>query len=236
MGFGSLFLGYFLFLNVTYHGITDLIAALVMLFGLDKLRKINKPFLYCYRVTLGFSGLAFIELVTELMKMFDLLGGLTLLFSITSIVRSALAFTVTYFMLRGMEEVSREVDLPAIANKCKDRVPTVIVIYSMWVVLEVLGLFGSIPPSIPAMVSIITLLATIAVVIMNLSLIHKCYMLICMPEDLLPKEPKPSRFGFVNKFHQHEEQKRREYEEYKLEKFKKKMEKLKGKAKKNEKK
>ena len=57
-----------------------------------------------------------------------------------------------------------------------------------------------------------------------------------MPEDLIPKAPKPSRFEFVNKFRRHEEEKQREYAEYKMGKFEQKMEKLKGKAKKNDKK
>lgn len=236
MGFGSLFLGYFLFLNVTYHGITDIIAGLVMLLGLLKLSTINKQFRYCSSVTIGFSAFAFIELVIDMLKMFDIIGNVTMLFTIISIIRSVLVLTLTYFMLRGMEEVAREVDLPEIAKKCRLRVPMVITIYALWVALEILGLFAGIPVQVPALISIVTLLLTIVLIVMNLLLIHKCYMHICMPEDLIPKAPKPSRFAFVNKFREHEEQKRREYEQYKLEKFGKNMEKLKRKADKNGKK
>lgn len=235
MGFGSLFIGYFLFLNVTYHGITDIIAGLVMLFGLTKLRYINKPFRYCYYATLGFTGFSFIELVIELVKMFGIINEINLLFTVISIIRSALICALTYLMLRGMAEVAREVDLPKIQEKCKERIPTVIVIYALWIVLEVLGLFGGIPPQIPAVVSVITLLATIVIIVMNLLLIYNCYMQICMPEDLIPKEKK-SRFGFVNKFNEYEEKKSREYAEYKLEKMKKKTEKSKERANKNGKK
>ena len=48
-------------------------------------------------------------------------------------------------------------------------------------------------------------------------------MKICMPEDKDNEvEDKPSRFGFVNKYHEHTAEKQREYAEYKLEKLKKK--------------
>ena len=44
MGFGTLFIGYFLLLNLTYYGFTDVIAASVMLLGLYKLSPVNKYF------------------------------------------------------------------------------------------------------------------------------------------------------------------------------------------------
>jgi hypothetical protein len=44
-----------------------------------------------------------------------------------------------------------------------------------------------------------------------------------MPEDKKEYVPRPSRFGFVNRFRAHEDEKRREYAEYKLEKKKKKF-------------
>ena len=44
MGFGTLFIGYFLLLNLTYYGFTDVIAASVMLLGLYKLSGVNKYF------------------------------------------------------------------------------------------------------------------------------------------------------------------------------------------------
>jgi hypothetical protein len=50
-------------------------------------------------------------------------------------------------------------------------------------------------------------------------------MKICMPDELTEKEDKKSRLGFVNKFKEHEEEKRREYAEYKLEQLRKKNQK-----------
>ena len=44
MGFGTLFFGYFLLLNIAYNTFTDLIAALIMAMGLNKLSTVNHPF------------------------------------------------------------------------------------------------------------------------------------------------------------------------------------------------
>ena len=49
-------------------------------------------------------------------------------------------------------------------------------------------------------------------------------MRICMPEDEDMPE-KESKFKLVNAFRRHEEEKRREYAEYKLDKLKKKQQK-----------
>ena len=46
MGFGILFIGYFLFLNIAAPAYTDAIGAVLMLWGLWKLSRLNKPFRY----------------------------------------------------------------------------------------------------------------------------------------------------------------------------------------------
>ena len=51
MGFGTLFFGYFLILNVTYYGFTDAIAAAVMLLGFYKLSTVNSYFKYAAYVS-----------------------------------------------------------------------------------------------------------------------------------------------------------------------------------------
>ena len=44
MGFGTLFIGYFLLLNITMPGVSDIIATLVMLLGLYRLQMVNGKF------------------------------------------------------------------------------------------------------------------------------------------------------------------------------------------------
>jgi hypothetical protein len=74
-----------------------------------------------------------------------------------------------------------------------------------------------------------------ALIVISLIVIYNCYMRICMPEDEDMPE-KESRFKFVNAFRRHEEEKRKEYADYKLEKFKKKQQKQKEKNEKSRKK
>ena len=49
MGFGTLFIGYFLLLNITFYEFTDVIAGVIILFGLYKLMGNSRYFkLPCY--------------------------------------------------------------------------------------------------------------------------------------------------------------------------------------------
>ena len=58
MGFGILFIGYFLILNLTYYGLTDVIAAAVMLLGLYNLSGYNKYFKWAFIATSVFLALS----------------------------------------------------------------------------------------------------------------------------------------------------------------------------------
>ena len=70
MGFGTLFIGYFLILNITYYSFTDIIAALIMLLGLYKLSTVNKHFKLGTYSCIGFSCFALVELITQLIITF----------------------------------------------------------------------------------------------------------------------------------------------------------------------
>ena len=69
MGFGTLFIGYFLLLNVTYYSFTDLVAALIMAVGLTKLSTVNRYFKYASFAALGFAAVGLVEFISELIRM-----------------------------------------------------------------------------------------------------------------------------------------------------------------------
>ena len=94
------------------------------------------------------------------------------------------------------------------------------------------GALGAFNLKVVALIGYLILISTLILIAINLSSIHTCYVRICMPGDEKPKAPKEkkSRFGFVNAFRHHEEEKRREYYEYKLEKLKAHSEKQKNKT------
>ena len=96
-----------------------------------------------------------------------------------------------------------------------------------------MGLFSLKEVATLLILSVISLVLNMTLTVLILIRIYDCYAKICMPEDKHPEEaPKESRFEFVNKFRRHEENKRQEYADYKLDKFKKKMKKRKNKEKK----
>ena len=71
MGFGTLFIGYFLLLNLTYYRFTDLIAALLMLLAFYKLREINRHFRVAIISSGLFAAIGAIELAEALAQLGD---------------------------------------------------------------------------------------------------------------------------------------------------------------------
>ena len=136
------------------------------------------------------------------------------------------------FMLYGIETVAEEVGLRELSRRAHLSIPFTLVIYALSAILELpeLDSIGFLSTKALAIMTVITLFATLITVTLNLITVYKAYAKICMPEDVDNIAPdKPSRFGFVNKHRERTEQKQREYAEYKLEKFKKKISKKKKK-------
>ena len=78
-----------------------------------------------------------------------------------------------------------------------------------------------------ALLSLITILATIALIIANLTVIYSTYMRICMPGDEELKD-KPSHFAFVNEYRARKEERYREEAARRAKAMKERMEKRKG--------
>ena len=69
MGFGTLFIGYFLLLNIAYYTFTDIISALVMAMGLYKLSSVNRGFGYAFYASIGFALIGAGELFLEMLSL-----------------------------------------------------------------------------------------------------------------------------------------------------------------------
>ena len=231
MGLGTLFIGYFLILNVTYFGYTDLIAGLIMLMGLYKLSSINKEFRFAFYSCSVFALFGAAELVITIISLFmpSFKEGEVLLY-ITPARYVIIAF-LTSFILRGIRDVSQEVGLKALASKAGFYFYVSAVLFSVAAIFD-LPLLSFIPDKALAVIAVLLLLILFIVIAINLSIIYKAYMKICMPGDLTPSSPKKSRFEFVNKFREHEAEKRKEYAEYKISKMTNKAAKNKKKRKK----
>ena len=232
MGFGTLFFGYFLLLNITNYTITDLIASLIMAMGLYKLSTVNTPFKNGFYTCLGFSLIGASELVLQIIAIFDPLFDVARVISYVAIPRYFIISIITAFILSGIDEVADGVGLKDLASRARRSIPFALIVYALSAILEVpeLDTIKFMTMKVIAVISVIVLFATLITVSLNLITIYKAYAKICMPEDVDNSVPnKPSKFGFVNKFREHRAQKQMEYAEYKLEKFKKKISKKKKK-------
>jgi len=232
MGFGVLFCGYFLLLNFINYAFTDVVAALVMLYALYKLSRINQGFRLAAVSSAIFSGFGLLELcfaLLEVLSIFKLAGTAAW---VLAIARHFIVAATTALMLMGMRDVAREVDITSLAAKCNYLSYVTVAVYSVNILLEASELASFLDGQLLVTLYVISIVATLALVITNLTSIFSCYYKICMPEDNTPEfTEKKSRLEFVNKFRAHEDEKQREYADYKLEKFKKRVEKSKAKNK-----
>jgi len=229
MGFGTLFIGYFLLLNITYtFCLTDIIAAAIMALGLYKLSSVNKDFTRALYSSYAFILFSLAELVIEGLNMFGITKNYTDIIPYVSMARYVIVFVLTMFMLRGIADVANEVGIKALEKRASHSVIANAIIYALCFVFEIPPI-ATITSAPMAIIGLVLLLSLFVIVIVNLVTIYTAYMRICMPEDENEEEEKPSRFAFVNKYREHRMQKEREYAEYKLEKAKKKAEKKKKK-------
>ena len=229
MGFGTLFIGYFLLLNVTYYTFTDVIAALVMAMGLYKLSTVNKHFKNGFYSSLMLALIGVVELIFQAYGMFNPNKDLTVLYY-TDIPRYLIISVLTTFILMGIENVASEVELSELSKRAKITKHFSFATFAILALLSIHELGDIIDVKILSVASVLMLLFAFIMIIINLVTIYSSYMRICMPEDKDNEIPdKPSKFEFVNKYREHTAQKQREYAEYKLNKLKEKNQKKKKK-------
>lgn len=218
MGFGTLLIGYFLLLNVTYYSFTDLIGALIITLALYKLRGVNDYFKYGMAASGAFAVLGAVELSFSALSIFG--SEITTPLLVTSL-REFIICILTVMILMGVRSVADEVDLPKISARAKRMLPITFTLYPITIILNTPLIFEKVTPIIVAAIFTLTLVATMFLVIYNLLTLYSCYVYICMPEDLEVKDKK-SKFEIVNKFREHEAEKVLEYQNYKAEKTKRK--------------
>ena len=218
MGFGILFIGYFLLLNFPYCDYTDALAAVLIMYAFYKLSKINDGFKFAFYSSVGFTLLGVFELGVAAYGMFAPIDGTSLLIFIPALLRHLILAFLSYLMLVGIHDVAKEVGLSEIASKAKIRSYMTVGVYALNIFLESEVLARFIAPRVLVTLYAIAIAAMLAVIVMNLCSVYSCYMRICMPEDASMDE-RPSKLGFVNEFRRHEEEKSREFAEYKLNKM-----------------
>ena len=227
MGFGILFLGYFIAaifsMLGTYSFIGMLIGYVLMFWALSELRKYCPTFLYAIISCVLMIFCSFFESFAGI----DTLLGLGLLENMEWIIKAfeiiefAIGLIFNLALLYGIADLARRVDFPDIRVKAF-RNMIFVGIYNLYQLFLFLP-FDFIQNDLSFLYSILMILM-IAYTVVNLALIFKCYAFIC-PQGDEEMERKPSRFEFINKINARNDAKEQETLDY----YNKKIENMKNK-------
>ena len=140
MGFGTLFIGYFLILNLTYYGATDLIAGIVMMMAFYKLRTVNKYFSFAILPSALFALVGVPELIELGAKMFG--GDLSFILNYTAAPRYLVICMISILMMKGIEKVAREVEVYKTAKSARNVQPLIYLVFVGMMILELPITYG----------------------------------------------------------------------------------------------
>lgn len=182
MGFGILFLGYFI---AFIGGLTPIsmytyvLGAGIIVYSLKNLIYENKLFVASI-FTAGALELVSIAVVIIKLFGFDRLG----IYSILSIIQSYLAPTLSIVLFLAIYVIAKSVDL----KKIQARVVVNIIVTSIYIIFAVIFNFTR-----NDIIGLISIIAQIVSVLFALVIIFTCYMRICYEDD---KDMSKSETGF----------------------------------------
>lgn len=227
MGFGLLFIGYFVATFMTLNSFGVFIRVLgyaVILVSALRLRQYHRAFSFMGLGTLLMLVFSIVLAVSEASELFyQMLWINKPLFPtgaevVFGYIEQIVFFVFQALMLYSLRAIAKETEIPKIANNAVRNFVFICLYYTVYLV-RLLPV-----ASIRACAAELTWIAWVvylACQILNVILIGSCYMRICDESDL-EMERKPSRFAFVNRFRAENERRRekarREYAEYREEK------------------
>ena len=230
MGFGTLFIGVFLLFNLKAPGYTDLLSGAVMLMAFYKLRGVNRYFKAAVIPTAAFCAVGLAEFVQEIAYIFG--GGIDRLEDYVAPIRLLVIGAILIILLYGISDVSEEVELKKTAKGALVFASIAYPIFVLSIITNILYLIFGEHVAI-VILRFISVFSILSLLIAALIIIYLAYSNICMPgEENKEYVEKPSKFGFVNRFRTRQEEKNREYAEYRLSQMRKRAERRSGKKKK----
>ncbi len=209
MGFGPLLIGYFITFIVTlglgnYIFAGMLIGGFIMFLGISELRKYAPTFLYAIIANVVLILCSFYEAAAYIDDAFLLGLGLCegTVSSIFAWIELAIYLIFNIAMLYGIADLSRRVDYPETRQKAYRNMVFVAMYNVFYLVINIPNtIFANDIGFFMTLLMILQLIYTI----INLALIFKCYAMIC-PEGEEDMPRKPSRFDFVNKMRQKQDE------------------------------
>lgn len=220
MGFGLLFMGYFLafIVFIGHLAVCRAIGGAIMAVAAYKLRGYSKGFkwmLIASVFSFFFYGAA------AALDALDYLGvvyaGKEMIATFISVADIPITFAFHGAMLMAIRSISRETD----SGKLYFAASRNLIFYAILFVLQLVTLL---PFSVARNMSVLSIVLSLVLAIFNLVLIFKCYAGICDSDDV-DMEVRPSRIGFVNTFRDEQEKRRIAAEQRRAEKKRNKGEK-----------
>lgn len=233
MGFGILFIGYVFLLNISFYAYTDILAAALFLYALEKLRRWNKGFKAAFFATIPFFFIGALEFFIKLMGAFTEIASPALICAIAA-ARMLSLCPLHICLLIGLKQITREVGLTKLETRATMLLPISPLVYCGQALFEIPRIFSGVQEQNRISMQFILLLVSLAFLFSMLIFIYKCYARICLPCDL-NMEQKPSRFRFVNEYRAKRVAREKEETERRIAEMKQKFESKKNKKRKKRK-
>ncbi len=209
MGFGLLLVGYIITYIITL-GIGDylfagmLIGGFIMFLGLSELRKYCPTFLYAIIANVLMILCSFYKTAAFLDSAFLLELGIDspLLHTIFDIIKFAVDIIFNLSMLYGIADLSRRVEYPQTREKAYRNM----IFVGLYALLQIILLIpNTIFQNDKAFFMTLLMIIQLIYALFNLLLLFKCYAMIC-PEGQEDMTRKPSRFAFINKMREKQDE------------------------------
>lgn len=222
MGFGLLFIGYFIafLMSVNSYGFAfELIGFAIILKALEKLSE------YKHRLSSAMLPLFLLSLCSLFdagAKISELLSIKTPLFSESisfwvSVISEIIAIAFHVILLEGIRGIARDAEEQKLSSRAVGCIVLVAATKLFNLTLIMLGVVSSVATTQAfAVLTKFALLAHICYPLAILAFIYACYADLCAPEDV-DMAPRPSRFGFINRWRERRQQRETELRQNKSE-------------------
>lgn len=212
MGFGILFIGYLFLFNFSFFGYTDVLAGVLMLYALEKLRRWNKGFQYAFLAAVPFTLVGLWEFILKLLSSFSVFVAAPITLA-TDVARFLLLCPLHLLLLLGLKQITAEVGLTKMENRALTLMPISALIFVSQALFEIDPLFSRVQAETLLSIRFILLLGALLYTLTMAIFIYKTYARICLPADADMKQ-RPSRFKFINDYRARKaEKEKREIEE-----------------------
>ena len=205
MGFGYIFIGSALCVNVVAHGYTDLIAYVLMLLGMTSLKDYGARLKTAYYAAYPLLFVGIIEFLLYFTSFLGFSPARLFEFPISDsellmeagMLNQILLLIFTFLLLRGLRALSREIDNFALESRVF-RNQIFAVLYHLPMAFLNMPFESKRVNLVQNYMMFPFLLFGFVYLILQAKLVFSFYMWVC-PEDDVNMERRPSKFGFVNK-------------------------------------